>query len=88
MFPKFGILFLLLAGLALARDIPQVPVQTLTSPTLAPASAITPAPLAHEDVFKRAIGTCGFIRGDSGIYSLPLNLCLAASNSHPRQRRL
>ncbi|EMD96184.1 hypothetical protein COCHEDRAFT_1069667, partial [Bipolaris maydis C5] len=40
-------------------------VQTLTSPTLAPASAITPAPLAHEDVFKRAIGTCGFIRGDS-----------------------
>ncbi|XP_014559451.1 hypothetical protein COCVIDRAFT_24177 [Bipolaris victoriae FI3] len=65
MFPKFGVLFLLLAGLALARDIPQVPVQTPTSPTLAPASAITPAPLAHEDVFKRAIGTCGFIRGDS-----------------------
>ncbi|EMD69090.1 hypothetical protein GGP41_004895 [Bipolaris sorokiniana] len=59
MFPKFGVLFLLLAGLALAREIPP------TSPTIAPASTITPAPLAHEDVFKRAVGTCGFIRGDS-----------------------
>ncbi|KAI2483903.1 hypothetical protein Ptr902_02843 [Pyrenophora tritici-repentis] len=51
--------------LAAAKDVPGVAVREMGAKAEAPASVITPAPIVHGDLFKRAIATCGFIRGNS-----------------------
>jgi hypothetical protein len=67
---NYTMFWLFLAGLATAKDIPRMPAETLSSPTVSFASAITPAPYLHKDLFKRVIATCGFVRGDSGTFYL------------------
>jgi hypothetical protein len=54
------------ASMVTAKDVQNLPVQATTTRAAVPASIITPAPVLHDDVFKRAIATCGFIRGNSG----------------------
>jgi hypothetical protein len=61
---EFRFLVLALATLSTAQNIEE-PQRTITKASIS-ASLITPAPIVHGDVFKRAIATCGYIRGNSG----------------------
>ncbi|KAK1907276.1 hypothetical protein P3342_005601 [Pyrenophora teres f. teres] len=54
-----------LVWLAAAKGVPGVAVRVTGSKAAVPASVITPAPVVYGDIFKRAIATCGFIRGNS-----------------------
>ncbi|RMZ74332.1 hypothetical protein GMOD_00003354 [Pyrenophora seminiperda CCB06] len=84
--------FLILTSVRLVapRDVPDVALratgaQAATSvgqTTLSPASVITPAPVVREDIFKRAIATCGFVRGNSGKTSLTITASLQQGPCH------
>jgi hypothetical protein len=64
---KFCFRLLAFASLVSAHDVRNIPVQATLAQAV-PASLITPAPVLHDDIFKRSIATCGFIRGNSGTY--------------------
>lgn len=64
---KFGFFVSCLVWLAASKDVPDVAVRATGAQAAVPASVVTPAPVLYGDIFKRAIATCGYIRGNSGI---------------------
>jgi hypothetical protein len=64
------------ASLVTANNIRDLPTQARA----VPASVITPAPVLHDDVFKRSIATCGFVRGNSGTHTYPQTRLKQGSN--------
>jgi hypothetical protein len=59
--------FFIFALAALGAAVDTQNLQTAITKVAVPANfLVTPAPVPHSDIFKRAIATCGFLRGDSG----------------------
>lgn len=65
---KIRFYVLALATLATAENI-QKPHISKTKTSVS-ERIITAAPVLHNDLFKRAIATCGFVRGNSGTHVL------------------
>ncbi|KAH6870272.1 hypothetical protein BKA58DRAFT_173730 [Alternaria rosae] len=56
-----------IGALVAGKNIPNPQVRATGVQVAIPESLITPAPKLHDDIFKRSIATCGFIRGNSAL---------------------
>jgi len=68
---RFHLILLASAVLAAAKAMPNKAAEAFPpSATLPQGSIITPAPQFHDNLLKRSIATCGFVRGNSGTDAL------------------